>query len=189
MKASFLLGIDELAAVVGFLNGNSLVGLDERLFAAFSEENLPLLMKTLEGHGMMLPGERKGTWHIQEDLMQTAAVAVAPQFAVLARSPLREGSVVFYLADKEITEIVVGERVLLASLYDLGELCVESLRFFGGHLPAELLVARVKGESFDEGQRVEVLADDWETVLSSLRRALQELGAKPIMIDHLLSNR
>jgi hypothetical protein len=50
MKA-YTLEIDELAALVGFLNAKKLVGLDESLFRAFSEENKPRHMARLSEHG------------------------------------------------------------------------------------------------------------------------------------------
>jgi hypothetical protein len=155
-------------------------------------------MAKLETHGLMRPGERKGTWHINEDLMQTAAVAIAPQFAVLVRSVARGSSIVFYLADREITEVVVGDRALLAYLDDLGELCAEALKFLDKHFPAEVVVARVKGDGFDKGYKVEVGADGmmrakarlqaeeqaeenaWtrENLEGFVRRALEGLGAR-----------
>src|SRR5687768_14860087 len=106
---AFTLEIDELAAVVGFLNARKLVGLDEKLFRAFSEENIPRLRAKLAEHGWLVPAERQGTWHINEDLMQTLAVAVAPELAVLARSEAQAKSIVFYIADDEITEIIVTD--------------------------------------------------------------------------------
>jgi hypothetical protein len=154
---AFTLEIDELAALVGFLNAKKLVGLDEGLFRAFSEENLPRLVAKLNEHGWLHPAERPGTWHFNEDLMQALAVAVAPQFAVLARSLAQEKSVVFYLADDEITEIVVtAEEAVVVSIDGLDEMVAQVIEFLRDAWPGELLVARVKGDAFDAGRRAQV---------------------------------
>jgi hypothetical protein len=154
---AFTLEIDELAALVGFLNAKKLVGLDEGLFRAFSEENLPRLVAKLNEHGWLRPAERPGTWHFNEDLMQALAVAVAPQVAVLARSLAQEKSVVFYLADDEITEIVVtAEEAVVVSIDGLDEMVAQVIEFLRDAWPGELVVARVKGDAFDAGRRAQV---------------------------------
>jgi hypothetical protein len=156
MKA-FSLEIDELAALVGFLNAKKLVGLDEALFRAFSEENLPRLVAKLTEHGWLAPAERPGTYHFNEELMQTLAVAVAPQFAVMARSLAQKKSIVFYLADDETTEIVVTEdRAVVARLGGLDELASQVIEFLRDAWPGEIVVARVKGEDLDAGRRATV---------------------------------
>ena len=154
---AFTLEIDELAALVGFLNAKKLVGLDEGLFRAFSEENLPRLVAKLNEHGWLRPAERPGTWLFNEDLMQDLAVAVAPQVAVLARSLAQEKSVVFYLADDEITEIVVtAEEAVVVSIDGLDEMVAQVIEFLRDAWPGELVVARVKGDAFDAGRRAQV---------------------------------
>ncbi len=154
---AFTLEIDELAALVGFLNAKKLVGLDEGLFRAFSEENIPRLVAKLNEHGWLRPAERPGTWHFNEDLMQALAVAVAPQLAVLARSLTQEKSVVFYLADDEITEIVVtAEEAVVVSIDGLDEMVAQVIEFLRDAWPGELVVARVKGDGFDAGRRAQV---------------------------------
>ena len=153
----FTLEIDELAALCGFLNARKLVGLDESLFRAFSEENLPFLVAKLNAHGWITPAERPGTWHLHEDLMQTLAVAVAPQVAVLARSLGQRKSIVFYLADDEITEIVVTDRqAVVARIDGLDEMVSQIMDFLRGALPGEIVVTRVKGDGFEDGRRAEV---------------------------------
>jgi len=154
---SYTLEIEELAALVGFLNAKKLVGLDASLFSAFSEENVPRLVAKLSSHGLLTPAERPGTWHFQEDLMQALAVAVAPQFVVLARSEAQAKSVVFYLADKEITEIVITtDRAVVVPIADLDGLATQVITFLQGAWPGEIAVARVKGEAFDAGRRATV---------------------------------
>ena len=154
---AFTLEIDELAALVGFLNARRLVGLDASLFTAFSEENLPSLVAKLSEHGWLSPAERPGTWHFKEDLMQALAVAVAPQFAVLARSEAQRRSVVFYWADEAITEIVVtSDRAVVASLDGVEEMVSQVTEFLCDAWPGELVVARVKGDALDAGRRAEV---------------------------------
>jgi hypothetical protein len=154
---AFTLEIDELAALVGFLNAKKLVGLDESLFRAFSEENLPRLMAKLNEHGWLLPAERPGTWHINEELMQTLAVAVAPQLAVLARRAAQKKSIVFYLADDAITEIVVtADRAVVARIDGLDEMVSQVMEFLQDAWPSELAIARVKGDSFEAGRRANV---------------------------------
>jgi hypothetical protein len=154
---AFTLEIDELAALVGFLNAKKLVGLDEELFRAFSEENLPRLVAKLNEHGWLRPAERPGTWHFNEDLMQTLAVAVAPQLAVMARSEPQKKSIVFYVADDAITEIVVtSDRAIVASLDGLDEMVAQVMEFLRDAWPAEIAVARVKLEGFDAGRRAKV---------------------------------
>ncbi|EYF01220.1 hypothetical protein [Chondromyces apiculatus] len=156
MKA-FTLDIDELAALVGLLNARKLVGLDEALFQAFTEENLPRLMAKLQAHGWVEPAERPGTWHFDEDLMQTLAVAVAPEIAVLARTLGPSRSIVFYLADDETTGIAVtDEQALVARLDDHGEMVAQVMMFLNEKWPAEIIVARVAGQDFDAGRRAEV---------------------------------
>ncbi len=156
----FMLEIDELATLVGFLNARKLVGLDEGLFRVFTEENLPNLVAKLNTHGWIHPAERPGTWHLHEELMQTLAVAVAPKFAVLARSLAHETSIVFYGVEEEITEIVVtDEKAVVARLAGLSELVSEVMTFLRDRRPGEIGVARVKGETFDAGRRATVDAD------------------------------
>jgi hypothetical protein len=151
---AYSLEIDELAALVGFLNAKKLVGLDEGLFRAFSEENLPRLVAKLNEHGWLRPAERPGTYHFNEDLMQALAVAVAPQFAVMARSLAQKKSIVFYLADDAITEIVVtDDRAVVASIDGLDEMVGQVMELLGGAWPGEIAVARVKGEQLDAGRR------------------------------------
>jgi hypothetical protein len=175
---SFTLEIDELAALVGFLNAKKLVGLDESLFRAFSEQNVPRLVALLSAHGWMVPGERPETWHFNEDLMQALAVAVAPQFAVLARDPAARQSIVFYVADDEITEIVVTDaQAVVASLDGLDELAAQVMTFLHDARPGELLVARVKGDGFDAGRRTAVEGQVFraEDVAAFVRGAMAEL--------------
>jgi hypothetical protein len=193
---AYSLEIDELAALVGFLNAKKLVGLDEGLFRAFSEENLPRLVAKLNEHGWLRPAERPGTYHFKEDLMQALAVAVAPQFAVMARSLAQKKSIVFYLADDEITEVVVtDERAVVASLVGLDEMVTQVMEFLGGAWPGEIVVARVKGDELDAGRRATVDVSGalssktpgllpaeknaWsqESVAAFIRGAINDLGA------------
>ena len=195
---SFTLEIDELAAVVGFLNATKLVGMDEKLFSAFSEENLARLMDKLKKNGWLTPGERPETWHINTDLMQTVAVAVAPQFAVLARSKAQPKSIVFYVAKSDVVEIVVtGERAVVAKLADTDELGSQAMKFLSPALPGEILVARVAGERFDAGHQAIIdergtmstntpgllpggeNAFNAENASSFVRNAMADLGAGP----------
>jgi hypothetical protein len=154
---AFSLEIDELAALIGFLNAKKLVGLDESLFRAFSEENLPVLVAKLNAHGWLRPAERPETYHFNEDLMQTLAVAVAPELAVMARSLSKSKAIVFYLADDAITEVVVtNDRAVVAALDGLDEMVAEIMEFLRDAWPGEIAVARVKGETFDAGRRARV---------------------------------
>jgi hypothetical protein len=158
MKA-FTLEIDELATLVGFLNARKLVGLDEKLFVAFSEENLPHLVAKLNAHGWLVPAERPGTWHMNEELMQALAVAVSPHFAVLARSKAHGKSTVFYVADDEITEIVVtDDRTVVARLADMDELASAVVAFLRDARPGDIGVARVnaKSDAFEAGRHAVV---------------------------------
>ncbi|MDI3284392.1 hypothetical protein [Polyangium sp. 15x6] len=193
MKA-YTLEIEELAALVGFLNAKKLVGLDESLFRVFSEENIPRLVAKLNEHGWLTPAERPNTYHFEEDLMQTLAVAVAPEFAVLARSEAQSKSIVFYLAGTEITEIVItADRAVVARIESLDEMSAQVTAFLQGAWPGEIAVARVKGEAFDAGRRATIDAqgtlttktpgllpgNTWsaENVAALLRGALAELRA------------
>lgn len=156
MKA-YSLETDELAALCGFLNAKKLVGLDESLFRVFSEENIPRLVAKLNEHGWIEPAERPDTWHFNEDLMQTLAVAVAPQLALMARAELPRKSIVFYLADDETTEIIVtGERAVVVRIDGVDEMVAQVMEFLRDARPGEIAVARVKGEAFDAGRRANV---------------------------------
>ncbi|TKD10413.1 hypothetical protein [Polyangium fumosum] len=191
MKAHTL-DIEELAALCGFLNAKKLVGLDEAIFRVFTEENIPRLVAKLNEHGLLTPAERPGTYHFQEDLMQSLAVAVAPELAVLARSEAQAKSIVFYLAGDEITEIVLtADRAVVAQIPSVEEMVAEVMTFLQGAWPGEIAVARVKGEAFDAGRRAQVDAqgtlttktpgllpgDTWsaENVTTFLRGAMAEL--------------
>lgn len=196
---AYTLEIDELAALVGFLNAKKLVGLDEGLFRSISEENLPRQMAKLQAHGWLVPAERPETWHMNEDLMQALAVAVAPQVAALARSQALRKSVVFYLADNEITEIVVtDDKAVVAKLTELDQMAAHVTELLRDAWPGELLVARVKGQGFDAGRRATVDASGtlsaktpgllpeeknaWsqENVAAFLRAAIADLRAGPV---------
>ncbi|MDI1447788.1 hypothetical protein [Polyangium sp. 6x1] len=191
---SFTLEIEELATLAGFLNAKKLVGLDASLFSVFSEENLPRLVAKLNEHGWLTPAERPGTYHFNEDLMQALAVAVAPEFAVLARSEAQAKSIVFYLAGDEITEIVItADRAVVARIESQDEMVAQIMAFLQGAWPGEIAVARVKGEAFDAGRRAKIDAqgimstktpgllpgDTWsaENVSAFLRGAMAELRA------------
>ena len=154
---AFSLEIDELATLVGLLHAKKLVGLDEELFRAISEENLPRVMAKLNAHGWVRPAERPETWHFNEELMQTLAVAVAPQIAVLARLEAQGKSVVCYLADDAITEIVVtNHRAVVAKIDGLEEMAAQVTELLRNAWPGEIVVARVKGDGFDAGRRAKV---------------------------------
>lgn len=156
MKA-YSLEIDELAALIGFLNAKKLVGLDDALFRSFTEENLPRLVAKLTEHGWLRPAERPETYHFKEDLMQALTVAVAPQLVVMARSLARQKAIVFYLAGDAIIEIVVtGERAVVASIAGLDEMVAQLMEFLHGAWPGEIAVARVKGDGFDAGRRAKL---------------------------------
>jgi len=151
---SFTLEIDEFAAMIGFLNAPNLVGMDDNLFRSFSEADVNRLMAKLEKNGWLSPADRSDTWHLAEDLMQCLAVAIAPQFAVLARSKSQQKSILFYIASDEITEIVVTDKiVVVAQLDTLDELAVEVFEFLDGLRPCEIVVARVKADKFDSGHQ------------------------------------
>jgi hypothetical protein len=184
MKA-FTLEIDELAALVGFLNARKLVGLDEALFTAFSEENLPHLVAKLNAHGWLTPAERPGTWHFQEELMQTLAVAVSPAFAVLARSVAHRKSIVFYLAGDEITEIVVtDDRAVVARIDGFDEFAEQVVEFLRGVLPGEIGVARVnaKGDALEAGRQAIV---DMAGLLSTKTPGLLPAGTNPLGAENV----
>lgn len=154
---AYSLDIDELATLCNFLHAKKLVGLDESLFREFKEENLPLLVAKLQEHGWLRPAERPETYHFHEDLMQALAVAVAPQFAVMARSLAQRRAIVFYLADDAITEIVVtGERAVVASIPNIDEMAAQVIPFLQGAGPGEIAFARVKGDGFDAGRRAKI---------------------------------
>lgn len=166
--ASFTLDIDEFAAMVGFLHAKSLVGMDKALFASFSEENLPRIMTKLRDHGWMQPADRPNTWHTNEDLFQTLTIAVAPHFAILGRSKAHSKSVLFYVADDDFVQIVVtNEQVVVTNIADEYALGACLVTFLESALPAEVVVAHVHGDTFDEG-RVAVV-DEHGTMHTSIR--------------------
>lgn len=151
--ASFTLETDEFAAMVGFLNAKKIVGMDERLFTSFTEENLPRIMAKLHAHGWMQPADRKNTWHTNEDLLQALAVAVAPRFAILARSKAQPKSILFYVADKDFVQIVVtSDQVVVTNIRDDNQVGACIVTFLDAAWPAEIVVARVRGEAFDAGR-------------------------------------
>jgi len=166
--APFTLEIDEFAAMVGFLNAKKIVGMDERLFASFTEENLPRIMAKLEQHGFMQRADRPNTWHTNEDLIQTLTIAVAPHFAILARSKSRANSILFYVADKDFAQIVVtNDRVIVTSIQDANDVAACIVKFLDAAWPAEIVVARVRGEAFDAGRVA--LVDDHGAVHTTMR--------------------
>ena len=176
----YKLEIDEFAALVGFLNAKSVVGLDEALFTSFTEENLPRIRAKLEAHGWLRPADRPSTYHFNEDLMQNLAVVIAPEFAVLVLSKPKGASILFYLAAKEIVEIIVtSEAVFVAKIVDIDELSAQAILFLKDSYPAEIGLARVKGEGFDAGKRMKAAsAVEAGEVAAFLRKTMAELGAK-----------
>jgi len=175
MMNTFTLAIDDLAALCGLLHAKSLVGLSEELFRSFPRDGMPAIKKRLHEHGWIHPAERPNTWHFNEDLMQTLAVAIAPDIAILANSLAKRKSIVFYMAKDAITEIVVGkEQAVVVSLPDVSALVAEVMRFLDGSFPAEITVARVAGESFNAGHRGTVSErGDFTTKSTSLMPAGQ----------------
>lgn len=166
--ASFTLDIDEFAAMVGFLNAKKIVGMDERLFTSFSEENLPSIMDKLHQHGWMQPADRPNTWHTNEDLVETLAIAVAPHFAILGRSKAQPKSILFYAADKDFVQIVVtNDQIIVTNIADERVLGTCLASFLDDAFPAEIVVARVRGETFDGG-RVAVV-DEHGSIHTSIR--------------------
>jgi len=149
---SFTLEIDELAALVGFLNGKSIVGMDASLFASFQEKNVPALVEKLTAHGLMTPADRPGSHHVDEDLLAAVAVAVAPEIAVLARSKPLSGAILFYVAGESVTEIVVtNDRAVVGIATGASEMAEQIVVFSKNQFPLEIAVARVKGDAFDAG--------------------------------------
>jgi len=184
--ASFTLDIDEFAAMVGFLNAKKIVGMDESLFASFNETNLPNIMAKLKAHGWMQPADRPDTWHTNEDLFQTLAIAVAPHFTILGRSKTQPKSILFYVAEKlsgskgaegdpklqtsnhDFVQIVVtNDQVVVTNIADENMLGACLLKFLNGAFPAEVIVARVRNESFETGRVAHV--DARGTVHSNMR--------------------
>jgi hypothetical protein len=170
--ASFTLDIDEFAAMVGFLNAKKIVGMDERLFAVLSSEtNLPRMLEKLKEHGWMTPADRPNTWHANEDLVETLAVAVAPHFAILGRSKARAKSVMFYVADRDFVQIVVtSEQVVVTNIADEQMLSKTLIAFLDAAFPAEIVVARVRGDAFEAG-RVAVIDEQ-----GSMHTSVRSLG-------------
>jgi hypothetical protein len=165
---SFTLDIDEFAAMVGFLNAKKIVGMDERLFASFTEMNLPNTMAKLHAHGFMKPADRPDTWHTNEDLLETLAIAVAPHFAVLGRSKAQPKSILFYIADQDFVQIVVTtHQVIVTKIPDENALAATLATFLNAAFPAEIVVARVHGEAFDAGRVA--LVDEHGTVHTTIR--------------------
>lgn len=166
--ASFTLDIDEFAAMVGFLNAKKIVGMDDRLFASFSETNIPRIMAKLEAHGWMQRADRPNSWHTNEDLVEALAIAVAPHFAILGRSKAQPKSVLFYVADKDFVQIVVtNEQVVVTNITDENHLGSCLVKFLEGAWPSEVIVARISGDAFDAGRVA--LIDEQGTIHSSIR--------------------
>jgi hypothetical protein len=182
--ASFTLDIDEFAAMVGFLHAKKIVGMDERLFASFSEANLPNIMDKLQQHGWMKPADRPNTWHTNENLVETLAITVAPDFAILGRSKTQPKSILFYVADKlrvgaeeaeseqmssqDFVQVVVtNDQVIVTNIADERALGACLAAFLDAAFPAEIVVARVRGETFDAG-RVAVV-DERGSIHTSIR--------------------
>lgn len=182
--ASFTLDIDEFATMVGFLNAKKIVGMDERLFSVLSSEtNLPRMLNKLKEHGWMTPADRPNTWHTNEDLVESLAVAVAPQFAILGRSKTKPKSLMFYVADRafdaenevnseapprDFVQIVVtSEQVVVTNIADELALGKALMTFLDASFPAEIVVAHVRGQAFAAG-RVAVI-DEHATMQTSVR--------------------
>lgn len=179
---SWVLEIDELAGLVGFLNAKKLLGMDEALFRSFSEENLPRIVAKLEGHGYLTRAERPGTYHFDEDLMQALAVAVSPDFVVLSRSKARPKSLLFYVAGGEVTEVVVtDERAVVTKVFGIDDLGARAAQFLKDSWPAEVAVARVKNETFDAGKRLIGEEErNGEEIAVFVKGAIAELGKTPV---------
>ncbi len=171
--ASFTLEIDEFAAMVGFLNARKVVGMDERIFAAFNEKELPFIMAKLHKHGWMEPADRPNTWHTNEDLLQTLTIAIAPEFAVLARSKALPKSILFYVARKDFVQIVVtADQVVVTNIAGEDELGASVAKFLDAAWPAEIVVAHVDDDKFDAGRVA--LVDDHGVITTTVRGALTE---------------
>lgn len=181
--ASFTLDIDEFAAMVGFLNAKKVVGMDERLFSVLSSEtNLPRMLNKLKDHGWMTPADRPNTWHANEDLVETLAVAVAPDFAILGRSKSQPKSLLFYVAKRDfegqgvegedvkrdfVQIVVTSEQVVVTNIADELALGKALVTFLDASFPAEIVVAQVRGQAFAAG-RVAVI-DEQGTMQTSVR--------------------
>lgn len=174
--ASYTLDIDEFAALVGFLEAKKIVGMDEAIFASFSETNLPNIMAKLEAHGWMERADRPDSWHTNEDLFATLAIAAAPDFAILGRSRAQPKSVLFYVADDEFVQIVVtDETVVVTNIADEQVLAASLVTFLDKAFPAEIVVARVEGEVFDAGRIAKVEEDG--SMNTSLRGSQNEAAS------------
>jgi len=181
--ASFTLDIDEFAAMVGFLNAKKVVGMDERLFGVLSSEtNLPRILNKLKEHGWMTPADRPNTWHTNEDLVETLAVAVAPHFAILGRSKSKPKSILFYVADRDfearetdneavkrdfVQIVVTTDQVVVTNIADELALGRSLVTFLEASFPAEIVVAQVRGQAFAAG-RVAII-DETGTMQTSVR--------------------
>jgi hypothetical protein len=191
---SYKLEHDEFAALVRFLNAKSLIGMDDKLFPDISERDLERILQKLQRNGWLVPADRPGTWHVNEDLMESLAVTVAPEFVGMARPRDRSKSILFYLKSDQVTVVVVTDQhIVLADLDTLEEMAKQVVEFLDSVRPAELIVARVENESLASASRVivdekgaltaepaELLAGDqnqWntKTMLEFIKAALADL--------------
>jgi len=154
--AYFKLTILEFRALAVFMNASTIPGLALKI-GGFEESEYELVKSELQKHGLLIPAERKSTWHIEETLMLAMTAVVNPEFVVMVRDLPRKASILFYILDDLVTEIVVtAQHVGVSECSGLKAIAEHALQFLDGSSFGQVAVAHVQDSRLEGGAHIEI---------------------------------
>jgi hypothetical protein len=152
----FKLTVLEFRALANFLNATHIPGLAVEI-GQITEDEYFLALNSLQKHHLLTPGERKGTWHFDEDLLLLMTTVVSPEYIVLAQDISDHKSILFYMFQKSITEIVVtDEYVLIAGHTNTQQIAEQVIQFLADSKKSQIAIAKVTGNKLTDGRRLQV---------------------------------
>ncbi|MEM9827420.1 MAG: hypothetical protein AAF958_12560 [Planctomycetota bacterium] len=159
---------DEFAAIAIFLHAQKVPGLDLDL-TRFNDAQIQKAQAKLKQAGHMVPGDRPGTWHLDEQLMLQVLTVVQPKHLVLVQDLVGKRSMQFSIDQKNITAVICIEGgFIVADVKNLSALSKHAIEFLDGSRKARVAFAKVDGNQLAKGSKVEVTNGVLEKVSADL---------------------
>lgn len=152
----FKLTVLEFRALANFLNATQIPGLAVEI-GLITEDEYSHALNSLQKHHLLTPGERKGTWHFDEDLLLLMATVVSPEYIVLAQDISAHKSILFYIFKKSITEVVVTEQyILIAEHTNTHQIAEQTIQFLADSKTSQIAIAKVTDNKLTDGRRLQI---------------------------------
>ncbi len=146
----------EFRAVAVFLNATDIPGLAMEI-GGFEDTDYAFALSKLQKNGLMVSGERKNTWHIDETLILAMTAVVAPNHVVMVRDVPRKRSILFFILDNQITEVVVSDKYVgVAEHFGLSDIATQSLKFLEGCQLGQVAVASVQDNKLSYAKNIHI---------------------------------